>query len=76
MPAYATPIQNAIQIQSAGQFAGNDGHYAVVPCADYDAYRDLPAGIEFEGREYGLTGWNSDTCNAYYRTSRKFARGK
>lgn len=45
-----------------------DGNkFVVVPCADYDELRKLPKAIEFNGERYGRTGWNSDTCAAYYR---------
>ena len=42
-------------------------------CHDYDQFAQLPAGVMFEGRSFGKTGWNSDRCVAYYRTDRKFA---
>jgi hypothetical protein len=49
-------------------------HIVEVPCADHDAYLKLPKGLSFEDRTYGLSGWNSDRCVAYYRTDRLVAR--
>lgn len=42
-------------------------------CADYDVLKALPKVVEFEGRKYGQTGWNSDRNTAYYGTAKKFA---
>jgi hypothetical protein len=44
-----------------------------VDCLDYDAYVSLPELVRFDGRVFGLTGWNSDTCLAYYRDNVKWA---
>lgn len=43
-------------------------HVAQVECGDFDVYVSLPAGIEFQGKLLGKTGWNSDSCKAYYKT--------
>jgi hypothetical protein len=40
---------------------------AMVDCADYAAFKALPAGIEIDGQLFGQSGWNSDRCLAYYR---------
>lgn len=39
----------------------------------YDGYKALPKALEYDGRKYGQTGWNSDKNLAYYCTSKKFA---
>ena len=40
----------------------------------YEAYRLLPVAVEFEGRTYQKTGWNSDNGEAYYQPRGLFAR--
>lgn len=53
-----------------------DGYWWLeCPCADYDALTLLPVAVEFEGRRYGRTGWNSDRGVAYFSTQRAFATG-
>ena len=40
-----------------------------VPCPeDYETFRTLPQAVTFDGRTYGLTGFNSDRHVAYYRS--------
>jgi len=39
----------------------------------YTEYALLPKALEFEGRAYGQTGWNSDKNLAYYSTGKSFA---
>ena len=69
--AHAVP--NAIQIIVDYPFEGE--HWIEVTCQDYEAYTLLPHALEFQGRRYGRTGWNSDRCVAYYTTRRPFAIG-
>jgi hypothetical protein len=45
----------------------------ITSCPDYDAFESLPRAVNYEGRTFGLTGWNSDRGHGYYKTSRKFA---
>ena len=33
--------------------------------------RDMPPALEYEGKTYGRSGWNSDRNVAFYRTDRK-----
>ena len=40
-----------------------------VDCEDYAALKSLPAAVEFGGRLFARTGWNSDRCVAYFKTS-------
>lgn len=40
----------------------------ITSCTDYDDYKSLPRVVEYQGVLYGKTGWNSDTCQAYYKT--------
>lgn len=68
----ATAIQNALNVLEAGSL-DVDLCYAIVRCADYSVYSTLPAAIEFEGKRYGKSGWNSDTCKCFYRTDVRVA---
>ena len=41
----------------------------------WDALKRLPEVVEFNGRLYGRTGWNSDTGFAYYKADHNIAKG-
>jgi hypothetical protein len=43
--------------------------YAVVDCRDYDHFVSLPEVVEYQGRQLGKTGWNSDNHRAYYQNN-------
>lgn len=45
-----------------------------VDCYDFDAYQALPSVVEFDGRLFGKTGWNSDTGLGCYRDDCRVAR--
>jgi len=68
----ATALNNTVSVLTHGVLPDGDG-YVEVTCADFDAFKRLPAGIRFESKTYGLTGWNSDSHKAYYKMGRKFA---
>lgn len=38
-------------------------------CADFDAYKALPAAVIYQGVECGKTGWSSDSNRACYKQS-------
>jgi hypothetical protein len=40
----------------------------------YNTYQKLPMALEYEGRTYGKTGWNSDRMVCYYRDDAHIAR--
>lgn len=42
----------------------------VAPCVDYQAWEALPRVLRFEGQTFGLTGWNSDREQAYWRPTK------
>ena len=67
----AQAIINSVTVVQAYDWQGVG--YLGTYCQDYDHFAQLPAGVMFEGREFGKAGWNSDRCVAYYRTDRKFA---
>ena len=70
MPNIAKPI-NGILVNNSYQLEGN--YWLETDCADYDAWKALPAIVGYEGRQYGKTGWNSDSCKACYSTNKPFA---
>lgn len=43
-------------------------HHLIGFCADFDHYKRLPEVVEWEGRMFGKTGWNSDDCRVYYKS--------
>lgn len=73
MPALATAIPNTFAPITAYAFGGH--YWLEIACHDYDEFRIQPSGLEYEGRVYGRTGWNSDRCVAYYSTRVKLAMG-
>lgn len=42
-------------------------------CRDHRAFRALPRVVEMGGVLYGLTGWDSDRCVAFYRDDARTA---
>lgn len=66
----AMPV-NGITINSAYCLEGN--YWLETDCADYDAWSQLPAVVNFENRVYGKTGWNSDNGKACYSSNKLVA---
>ena len=46
-----------------------DQRILTVRCLDYDAFEALPKAVEYDGKLFGLTGWNSDSYHAYYENN-------
>jgi hypothetical protein len=69
----ATPIHNAISVISNWNIGDQWG--LETTCLDYDAFKALPKAVEYDGRQYSLTGWNSDTGRACYKTGLPLAIG-
>ena len=44
-------------------------------CDGHEGFFRLPKAVLFEGRVYGLSGWNSDKNKAYFRTDKQVAFG-
>lgn len=42
--------------------------------APYGSFKKLPAAVEYEGRIYGKSGYNSDRNKAYYKAGLPLAR--
>lgn len=55
-----------------------DGDYFLTvdidPADPYGSFKKLPAGLEYEGRLYGKSGYNSDRNKAYYKAGLPLAR--
>lgn len=68
MNATALPSVEVLEIQETPTEA-----VLGTSCPDYDTYAALPKAVMYLGVAYGLTGWNSDTGRAYYKTTKKFA---
>lgn len=45
-----------------------------VDVTDHVAFTALPKAVEFDGRLYARTGWDSDRCVAFFRTDAAMAR--
>lgn len=69
--AIAAKVENAIAINSHYYLEGD--YWIEVDCADYEAEKALPSVIQYGGRTFGMTGWNSDKCLAYYCSGKKVA---
>ena len=67
----ASIVRNSVMLQSTAIIEGV--LCLVVDCADFDAYKGLPAALSYEGRVCGKTGWNSDKNVAYFQSNRTVA---
>lgn len=62
----ATPILNAF-IPSAVQVLDGKHWMMFHNEGTFEAYKAMPNALEYEGRKYGKTGWNSDTHTVHYK---------
>ena len=67
----ATIVPDALVLDSCYDYAGVG--YAEVKITGWEEVKRLPQVIEFNGRRYGYSAWNSDRLVAYYRTDRAIA---
>jgi hypothetical protein len=67
----AYPVAGVLVVLSA--FPLGSDFVLEVAASDYYTYNRLPDVVEYDGRRYGKTGWNSDVGLAYYKTSAKIA---
>jgi hypothetical protein len=68
---------DAIVITRGPEFI--DGYWWVesrVGVNDYEGFGEMPKAIEFEGRTYGLSAWNSDSGRVAYNTRVRVGRKK
>ena len=71
--SYATPIKSAIQVHSH-EVMPDGTRCLMVAVTDYADYKKTPAAVEYQGRVYGRTGWNSDRMVAYFKSDREFGQ--
>lgn len=60
-------------ITITGEFSFENEMGITTDCIDYDEYHNLPQVVEYRGRVFGKTGWNSDLNLAYFRTDARVA---
>lgn len=72
----AKAIENTLNVLSCVTLPDGDKCLTVPAYLGWDSVKNLPAALEFDGRTYGYTGWNSDRNVAYYKTSKGFATMK
>jgi len=70
----ATIVPNVLPVKSHTERPGM-GHYITIDCpAGWDDVKKICKKVlEFEGRNYTFTGWNSDRNEAFFRESFEFA---
>jgi hypothetical protein len=74
MIIHAIEVPRAIVIQIATWY--KDEFILETTCRDYDHYVSLPNVVTCDGVECGKTGWNSDRCQAYYKSTAIVAHSK
>ena len=62
---------NAVPVLSRENFDGIT--CVLVSCPTQETLSKLPTAIRYEGLVLGRTGWNSDSCVAYYRSDAALA---
>lgn len=72
---HATAIPQTYKVLGSGTLPDGEA-YIHIDCRDYSAFTALPDGMEFDGKTYGKTGWNSDTGLAYYKAGAPLARAR
>ena len=70
----ATAIKNAIVVLTTQKIGGQT--VIETGCEDFDAYKALPAVVQYDGEVLGKTGWNSDRQIACYKTRVRVAYGR
>ena len=70
--------RDCIAIMNAYTMPNQVGVIEVKLPADYEEalerFASLPDAIEYRGRHYGKSSWNSDTMTACYRTDKPLAK--
>lgn len=72
MLTHARSVPESYKVISAGTLPDGE-KYIQISCENYDRFLALPAAMVYDGKEYGVTGWNSDTQLAYYKVGKKYA---
>jgi len=64
----ATGIPGSIRVTDRGWSGGDYWLTVGILNPDFEEVSNLPAGLEYKGRLYGRTGWDSDKLYAIYST--------
>jgi hypothetical protein len=76
----ATPVKNGIVIEEVNSYEnvtfltvslGGGEHWEM-----FQTYSKLPPVVEYNGKFFGKSCWNSDNGRAYYRSDAAIAFGK
>lgn len=67
----ATPVFGAIKVDQVRTINGIT--WLIVPCIDYDAYKDLPDVVSYNNDHFALMSFDSDKGQAVYRNDGKIA---
>lgn len=68
-PLIASVVPSAFLLSDIQQVDGET--ILIADCANYDVYQSLPRVLCWEGRNYSLTGWSSDTFQACWKPNTK-----
>jgi len=73
----AKAIKDTFVVESKTEVRDESFIAIAIDSADpYGSFKRLPAGVEFEGKTYGKTGYDSDKNLAYCATNAPIARRK
>lgn len=61
----ATTVPSAFLLSEVQRHNGET--ILIADCRDVDGYLALPRVLAFESKTFALTGWNSDTHQAYWK---------
>lgn len=71
----ATPVPGTLIVTKFARFDGVDWlQVDIDPDDPYGSFKKLPAAVEFQGRIYGKTAFDSDRNIASYKTDAHIAR--
>ena len=68
----AYPMTNSLEVQV--DYQSDALKILTTSCSSEWVFRNLPAGLVYDGEEYAKTSWSSDTNRAVYRNDRPVAR--
>ena len=67
----AVPVTSAFVLADVQQVDGET--ILIADCVDYDAFKALPPALHYQGKNFSLTGWSSDTHRACWKVGNKIA---
>ena len=70
----ATAVKDAVEIETVWERDGIGCIEVALDSADpYASFKKLPSAVEYNGRVYGKSGYDSDVNRAYFRTDKPIA---